>query len=205
MEEAKFDLTFNVAAYPASDPQPAPVKSKNTIADNAHIVEKIVTKLESLGAFLGGSREKLKDRDFSTERDWDFDVQNEKTIEEFNWTATIQKTTPLSNYINAEFFNAAFEETEGYDNPFNKDQDFVGYYKHYLFPHITIIVRENLSRYVKMWEKIDLEFWKTFLWKSNPEFLTDANYDPTGHKIIRQAIIAQLYKMTDPPTLKDCM
>ena len=129
--------------------------------EEAADIKSIVEKLKGMGAFLGGSREKLNDLDYTSKRDWDFHlpVQEEQyDVEKFD---TIY--TDIGKYIHNNFTRQYNDEAEMY-----KDNFFHSYYKNDLYPHITVIYNKDFTKYKKMWTKLDKQYWHNYIWKSNP-------------------------------------
>lgn len=176
------------------------------IAAPSSTVKDVVEKLQSLGAFLGGSREKLKDFDYSSDRDWDFNAQSPK-----DWWSS----DPLMNYILHNF--KEMPTGEGYEgNTFLDDPQFVAYFKHLDYPHITVIVRKDLEAYKKMWKAIPKWYWEHYLWKSAPHIKTLIATFPEEEREERfkgfKLSISHNFRMLDEfmnnlkaPTKEDCM
>ena len=129
--------------------------------EEAADIKSIVEKLKGMGAFLGGSREKLNDLDYTSKRDWDFHLpvpEEQYDLEEFD---TIY--TDIGKYINQNSTRQYNDEAEMY-----KDNFFHSYYKNDLYPHITVIYNKDFTKYKKMWTKLDKQYWHNYIWKSNP-------------------------------------
>lgn len=129
--------------------------------EEAADIKSIVEKLKGMGAFLGGSREKLNDLDYTSKRDWDFHLPVQE--EQYDWEKFDAIYTDIGKYINQNFTRQYNDEAEMY-----KDHFFDSYYKNDLYPHITVIYNKDFTKYKKMWTKLDKQYWHDYIWKSNP-------------------------------------
>jgi hypothetical protein len=122
--------------------------------EEAEEVGKIVDEMKALGMYLGGSRQKLKDSNPFSLRDWDFHSQKPMAGE----------FTPASKYIYDHFEIQDGDEAVDYQDKF-----FYSYHKHVDFPHITVIQNNRLSLYKKVWEQLPTDYWINYVWKSSPQ------------------------------------
>lgn len=155
----------------------------------AEDVSFIVNDLIQKGAFLGGSREKLNDFDYTSLRDWDFHVQKEGNY-------------PYApKFIRDNFFQQDGEEAVNYEDKF-----FKSYWKHDTYPHITVIVNSNLTLYKKIWTKLPKSYWHNYVWKSNPMRIEELK-DPAKLKKLKlqnREFFNVLHEMVELD-FKDCM
>lgn len=166
-------------------------------------VEEVVTKLLSMGAYLGGSRQKLQDFDYSSPRDWDFNIQH------FVPENLFDNYPEVNDYVFENFqyiHNSDYDDTNKMDDI--KDTQFIEYYKHRLFPHITVVVRKNLALYKKVFDAIPFKYWKAFMWKSEPGLGKLSEEARTDYKIFIRAQFDMLFAVAEqlkPLTKEDCM
>jgi hypothetical protein len=159
-------------------------------------VKRITDEMLSLGMFLSGSREKLKDRDYTTFRDWDFHAQWAEEHNPFE-----PPTSKTVEYVYENFIVQENEEAVQY-----KDKFFISYWKHKTYPHITIIMNSNLTLYQKMWNKLPKQYWHNYLWKSNPSRVNELK-DPNALRAFKQRsrdTFNMLYEMVELE-YGDCM
>ena len=118
--------------------------------------------------YLGGSRNKLQDFDLASDRDWDFNcrrydllpaVDQEWIRECFN-----KQDEPVVITFPGMLRFEIMQSNSEY-----KDTQFAGYWKHKIYPQVTLIERHDLALYMEAFEDIDLDYWKSKLWKSNPD------------------------------------
>lgn len=145
-----------------------------------HIID-YMTK--DLGMYLFGSRSMLEDMDYSSERDWDFVGQCDKDWGPKGWG-------PAYNWIKGEFILPYFVKSTGYNRKHKAygggDLDYRGVVKHKVYPHITIVLRNEADIYKHMWDGLDKEYWMTYLWKSNPKNLFAKNHPFEWKACVRQ-------------------
>ena len=160
--------------------------------EEADEVKDITNKMLGLGMFLGGSREKLNDKNALSLRDWDFHCQTPK-----DWN----KTNAAIDYVWANFNLQDDEDAVHY-----KDKFFHSYHKHAKYPHITVILNVELEKYKKIWTGLDKQYWHDYVWKSNPAIATELK-DPAKLRAFKQrnrAFFNMLHKMVHLD-LDDCM
>ena len=123
--------------------------------------------------YLGGSRNKLQDFDITTNRDWDFQCPQFEFMNNYDqdWVREcFEKETPkppvevIRDSQGITWQIAEMVESEPYT-----DVLFAGLWKHKLYPQITLIERKDLELYRKVFEFMDTNYWKQFMWKSNPD------------------------------------
>lgn len=169
---------------------PKPVET-----DEAKKIKEIIYFLTVNGAFLGGSREKLRNWDVGDNTDWDFNVDHTWLYE--------KNTHPLRNYI---FDNFELKEYSDYAlDPLSRDSLFLEIFEHKKYNHITVIVRSDLNLYKRVWNKIPRNFWEKYLWKSHPDRIEELK-DPKKKKewvsFVNQ-LFNTWYVMASPPNLSE--
>jgi len=158
--------------------------------------EKIVSDLMEMGMHFGGSRQMLGDMDYGTERDWDFNFQlnTKKSVSLFQTTKYVWPNEEVGAYVEEHFYHAK----ESYES-----KDVTGYYKHRVYPHITLIGRRDLAKYKKVWDSITPEFHHKWLWKSAPHRPQDGA-SVSKHKEAISKWFDSMLKMTLAEK-EDCM
>ena len=171
-------------------------------------IQDIVETLGSYDCYLGGSRQMLRDWNYSSRRDWDFNVpfMNAYVLDDENagWAR------PDENPELAEYLRENFTMQQAPDGDFSDyaiDSQFVSYWKHNVFPHITIIVRYNLPLYKRAWKSLGYELWHDYTWKSSLQRLAkeETPEEVKNRKILTKMILNSLYEACRDPNIEEFM
>jgi hypothetical protein len=133
--------------------------------------QEVVEKLQKMGAFLHGSRDRFKNYNYDDPTDWDFAVDDK----EFGWNETGNNwfdgywhdASPLGNFIQHDFVKQ--NKIHFLDEEVEYGDDYlIALYHHIIYPDITIQVKPNLNLWKKIWYRTPTWYWEKFLWKSAP-------------------------------------
>jgi hypothetical protein len=167
--------------------------------------QEVVAELERQGAFLHGSREKFNNRDFSHPADWDFAIAYDDVTAHLQYDGGLISFKEPNNVDFAEFVVNAFNWS---NNPTYIDSNFAGLKKHRLFPNITLQLKKDLQGYIRMWHKVPVEYYKQYLWKSNPEIIASIGDDKEKDKAFkrfRTDTFEMLYQTLGKPSITEFM
>lgn len=201
------DISNTKAKAPWNNPTPT---SRHFSPEEAKEIKRIVLDLKERGFFLGGSRDKLNDRySFDSIRDWDFNspyfgkyVQIVEGLENLDFKTGFYGDKEVGEYV-VENFDKMPRPT----NEYTIDNMFLGYWKHKVYPHITVIERYNLPLYIRAWECLDINLWGNYIWKSRPELLEkgETQEQANSRKVLTNLILNSLFEACKDPNIKDCM
>lgn len=153
------------------------------IVDNEQEAGAIIIKCKLLNFFLHGSRDRFKDYDILSPRDWDFAISQEEYKENNEWFLT--------------------EFIQSIPDIYYADKQLVRLLTHKDFPTITVQVKKDLALYIRTWNKVPTWYWKCYLWKSNP---INSNLTPEEWKVWKNRAIDtwnMFYEVCRPTEMAD--